>query len=216
MRFSIKQEMNKLRKRLAKNYRQIQMPYTRKKYIKKMMDVPEGLKHSVFGNSAKLDFPAKISLIAERDCQVSAQALVSVRVTVHRELRILDEKNYRLVMTAYPHHLARSHGLVGVAKAERISSGMGKGSFGFPEMRLAQIKKGHSLLEIAVEDNPISYGVALRILSVATHKLPLKWIVKLEGISQSTKDAKVSLPKRTKEKKISSGQQVADLKRELS
>lgn len=202
-------------KRPAHSYRQLQQPYTRTEYIRRMQNVPEGMKHSSFGNTAKFDFPAKISLIALRDGQISARALVSVRIALHRELRILDEQNYRLQMMAYPFHQTRSHGLVGVAKAERIFGGMGGGSFGFPEMRMAQIHKGHALLEIIMNDDPVSYGVTMRGLHTAICKLPLKWQVKTEGFSAKSLQANVNLPKRIKEKKEKSGQQVADLQREL-
>jgi ribosomal protein L16/L10AE len=203
-------------KRPSHSYRQLKMPYTRKEFIKRMQDVPEGLKHSSFGNTAKLDFPAKISLVALLDGQVSARALASIRVGLHRELRVLNEKNYRLQLMAYPFHQSRSHGLVGVAKAERISSGMGKRSFGTPEMRMAQIHKGHALLEIRLENNPVAYGIAMKGLHMVLCKLPLKWQIKAEGFSADTMNARVNLPKRVKEKKEKTGgQQVADLQREL-
>jgi ribosomal protein L16/L10AE len=193
------------------------MPYTRKEFIKRMQDIPEGLKHSSFGNTAKLDFPAKISLVALIDGQVSARALASIRVSLHRELRILNEKNYRLQLMAYPFHQSRSHGLVGVAKAERISSGMGKGSFGSPEMRMAQVHRGHALLEIRMEDDPVAYGVAMRGLRMVLCKLPLKWQIKTEGFSAATLNVRVNLPKRVKEKKSTTGgQQVAGLQRETA
>ena len=206
-----------LGKRPSHSYRVLKVPYTRKEFIRRMQDVPEGLKHSSFGNTAKLDFPAKISLIASVDGQVSARALVAVRVGLHRELRILNEKNYRLQLMAYPFHQSRSHGLVGVAKAERISSGMGKGSFGAPEMRMAQLHRGHALLEIRMEDDPVAYGVAMRGLHMVLCKLPLKWQIKPEGFSANTINVRVNLPKRVKEKKVATGgQQVAELQRETS
>jgi ribosomal protein L16/L10AE len=206
-----------LGKRPSHSYRVLKMPYTRKEFISRMQDVPEGLKHSSFGNTARLDFPAKISLVALVDGQVSARALAAVRVGLHRELRILNEKNYRLQLVAYPFHQARSHGLVGVAKAERISSGMGKGSFGAPEMRMARLHKGHALLEISMEDDAVSYGVAMRGLRMVSCKLPLKWQIKTEGFSPATLNVKVNLPKRVKEKKAATGgQQTADLQRETA
>lgn len=203
-------------KRKASNYRHLQVPYTRKEYIKKLMDIPEGFKHSCFGNTSKLDFPAKISLVALRDGQVSAKALVSVRVTIHREMRVIGEDKYRLQIVSYPHHQARSHGTVGVAKAERISEGM-KHSFGFPEMRLAQIKKGHSLIELGIDDDPIAYGIANKVLNRIMHKLPLRWEIRTEGLSNKTLLARVNLPKRVKEsKKATGGAQVAALQKELT
>jgi len=209
-------DVYRLGKRPSHSYRHLKRPYTRKEFIKRMQDVPEGLKHSSFGNTAKFDFPAKISLVALIDGQVSARALVAIRVGLHRELRILNEKNYRLQLMAYPFHQSRSHGLVGVAKAERISSGMGKGSFGAPEMRMAQIHKGHVLLQIRMDDNPVSYGVAIRGLHLALCKLPLKWRIEVDGFSAATLNARVNLPKRVKEKSATAGQQVAGLERETA
>jgi len=203
-------------KRPSKVYRKLQLPYTRKEYIGRMMDVPEGMKKSTFGNPSKLDFPAKLKLVSQKDGQISARALVSVRVALHRELRVIGEQNYRLNITSYPHHCARSHGLVGVAKAERISSGMGKGSYGFPEMRLAQIKKGHAVLEIAIENDAVAYGIAQKGLRLAMARLPpFNWQIVAEGISQDVKQAKVTLPKRAKEEKKTGGQLQAELQREL-
>jgi len=201
-------------KRPSKSYRKLQLAYTRTEYIKKLQSVPEGLKKSTFGNSSKLDFPAKVKLVALIDGQVSARALVSIRVAIHRELRVIGEKNYRLQLVAYPFHQSRSHGLVGVAKAERISSGMGKRSFGTPEMRMAQIKKGHSLFEIAVNDDAVALGIIRKALHIALCKLPLKWQIQLEGFSESTQRAHPVLPKRVKEK-TKGGQQTAELQREL-
>jgi ribosomal protein L16/L10AE len=206
----------KMGKRPSKSFREFKMANTRKEYVHRFMGLPEGLKKSVFGNH-KEQFPALIRLVPSKDVQVSARAIVSVRVSINRELRILGEDKFRLWMKAYPHHQARSHGLVGVAKAERIASGMGGGSYGFPEMRLAQIEKGHSLLEIAINDDPISFGIALKGLHIVVCKLPPSgWKTIIEGISESTKSAKVLLPKRVKEKKGTGGQQIGDLQRELT
>jgi ribosomal protein L16/L10AE len=118
---------------------------------------------------------------------------------------------------AYPFHQSRSHGLVGVAKAERISSGMGKCSFGTPEMRMAQMHRSHALLEIRMEDDPVAYGVAMRGMRMVLCKLPLKRQIKTEGFSAATLNVRVNLPKRVKEKKATTGgQQVAGLQRETA
>jgi ribosomal protein L16/L10AE len=92
---------------------------------------------------------------------------------------------------------------------------MGGGSFGFPEMRMAQIHKGHAILEIATEDDPVALGIIKRSLKSGLSKLPLKWQIEITGFSRETLNAKVNLAKRVKEKKGTSGQQVADLQREL-
>jgi ribosomal protein L16/L10AE len=131
-------------------------------------------------------------------------------------MKVIGEENYRLQMVSYPHHQARFHGM-GMAKGERLGSAdMGHGSFGFPEMRMAQIKKGHQLIEVAINDDAVAYGIAKKVLDRIICKLPLKWQIKTEGLSSATLLARVNLPKRIKEKKgKTGGQQVADLQREL-
>jgi len=94
---------------------------------------------------------------------------------------------------------------------------MGKCSFGSPEMRMARLHRGHALLEIRMEDDPVAYGVAMRGLHMVLCKLPLKWQIKPEGFSLATLNVRVNLPKRVKEKKATTGgQQVAELQRETS
>jgi len=202
-------------KRPSKCYREFKRPNTRYDYIGKSMGLPEGMKKVAFGNTKGV-FSAKAQIVAKKDVQVSARAIVSIRVSINRELRLLGE-NFRMDIKSYPHQLARSHGLVGVAKAERISSGMGKGSFGSPEMRLARVKKGHPLMEVVCNDDPIAFGIIKKAFHIAICKLPpIGWQEVYEGFSEATKSAKVSLPKRVKEKKGTGGQQVADLQKELS
>lgn len=202
-------------KRQSKNYRRFKRPNTRYDYIGKSMDVPEGFKKLAFGNTKGV-FLAKAQIVACKDVQVSARAIISIRIAITRELRLLGEKNFRMDIKSYPHQLARSHGLVGVAKAERISSGMGKGSFGTPEMRLARVKKEHPLMEVICNDDPIALGIIKRAFHTAICKLPpIGWKQVYEGFSEANKSAIVILPKRIKEKKGSGGKQVAELQREL-
>lgn len=207
--------MVKIGKRPPKCYRRFKRANTRYDLIGKSMEVPEGMRTSVFGNR-KGAFSTKAQIVASKNVQVSAKAIVSIRVAIHRELRVIGETNYRMEVKSYPHHLVRSHGLVGVAKAERIASGMGKGSFGFPEMRLARVRKGHPLIEVISNDDPIAFGIIKRAFHTAICKLPpIGWNMAFEGFSEKTKSAKVALPKRIKEKKGAGGQQVADLQKDL-
>jgi large subunit ribosomal protein L10e len=208
--------MNRMGKRPSKSYRHFKRPNTRTEYWGKSMDVPEGMRKVAFGNT-KATFPAKAQIFPSVNVQVSARAIVAVRVAIHRELSFLGEDKFRMVIMSYPHQLVRSHGLVGVAKAERISSGMGKCSWGFPEMRLARVRKNHPLFEVTCEDDPVAYGLIRRAFRTAMCKLPPSgWKERFEGFSAKTKSARVILPKRAKEKKASSGIQVEDLQKELS
>lgn len=196
--------------RPTKCYRDLKQPYTRREYIGSYPDIPQGLNKLVYGNTKKLDFQCKISLVALKSGQISARALDSIRATIHRELRVLGEDKYRFQIKAYPHHCVRMHGLVGVVKAERLAKGM-KQSFGKPIYRMAQIKSGEEILEIRTNDNPIAYGVCKKALSLALKKLPLKFRIAEEGFSKEVKSSNVPLPKRTKGK--AGGE--AEIKREV-
>jgi len=112
--------------RPTKCYRDLKgQAYTRKEYVRKgYPNVPEGLQKMTYGKTNRFDFPAKVCLVALCDGQVSDKALESVRVTVNKELRVLGETKYRLQMKAYPFHVNREHGMIGVVKAERFSKGM--------------------------------------------------------------------------------------------
>jgi len=186
--------------RPTKCYRGLQEPFTRTEYISKFPGIPDGLKTMTFGNTSKMDFPARVSLVALKEGQVSARAIDSVRATLHRELRVLGEENYRFSLVAYPHHAVRMHGLVGVAKAERLQKGM-KLSFGAPQYRMARVKKGHTLLEVAIKDDPIAYHVCKRGLELVKKKLPFSWEIQSQGISLQNIVARPLLPRRVKEKK---------------
>lgn len=167
-------------KRRASNYRALQLPYTRREYIKRYIDVPEGLKKIVFGNTKK-KFPLTVKLVSNKDGQVSAEALNSARMTISRDLKNIGEDKYCLRLTAYPHHVSRSHGLIGVAKAERIAKGM-KEAFGFPERRMAQIYVGKSIFEIDIEDNKEFLKILKQSLEKVSKKLPpFGWRIIIEG-----------------------------------
>jgi len=173
-------------------------PNTRRDFISRYPDLPEGLRKFSYGNTGKFDFPAKVSLVNLKDIQISAKCLESIRIAVNRELKLLGEENYRLQIKSIPHHVTRMHGLVGVAKAERMAKGM-RLSFGKSQKRFARIRKGKSLIEILINDEPVSYQVCKKALTMATKKLPSKWKITNEGVSHANVSAKVRLPKRTKE-----------------
>ena len=195
-------------KRPSKCYRKLDRPAnTRKEFIKRLPDLPEGLRKFTFGNKSKFDFPAKVNLVCLKDIQIGGKSLEAVRVTVNRELKILGEDNYRLQIKSIPFHIARSHGLIGVAKAERLAKGM-RLSFGRSMRRFARVKKGKVLIEVLINDDAISYGICKRALVRGTKKLPSKWQIKTEGISLANLQANPKLPKRIKTKKSSGGRTI--------
>lgn len=195
--------------RPSKCYRDPQLQYTGKKYIKRLPSVPEGLKKMEFGNK-KGSFNASIKFIALTSRQISANAINAVRISLNRNLQTLGEDKYSLKMISYPHHSVRMHGLVGVAKAERIAKGM-KQAFGNPTYRMAKVRKGQAFLEIHINDDPIAYGVVKKALIGIKSKLPYNWKIETQGISPSNLCAQVILPKAKKETKGG----LAEAKKEL-
>lgn len=188
-------------KRPSKCYReQKQQAYTRRKYMQRVPDVPEGLRKLTYGNKKKFDFPAIVKLVAQKDIQVSASSLEAVRIAVNRELKVLGEENYRFQIKSAPHHVVREHGLVGVAKAERFVKGM-RLSFGKCTRRMARVKKEKTIIEIRIPDEAVSYHVCLKALRLARMKLSGKWKVENEGVSKENILARPTLPKRVKETK---------------
>lgn len=187
----------------SKCYRNMDRPaYTRQEYVKNYPQLPEGLRKFSYGNTKKT-FPAKVSVVCLKDIQVSAKALESMRITITRDLKLLGEEKYLLKIKPIPFHVTRAHGLF-MAKAERYAKGM-RQSFGRKMDRFARIKKGKTLLEISIDDNAVAWAVCKRVLKRAVQKLPSKWQVKTEGISDKNLSATPSLPKRVKVAKQSSG-----------
>lgn len=186
----------------SKCYRKMDRPaYTNKKYIKRFPDLPEGLRHFTFGNTAEIDFEGRITLVALGNGQVCAKALESTRVAINKELKVLGETKYRLQIKAIPFHIVREHGLVGVAKAERFVKGM-RQSFGKSLFRTARVKKGKELIEILIPNDAISFHVSKMALQKAMKKLPHKWKIVIQGISNANIQANPILPKRVKKTKI--------------
>lgn len=187
-------------RRPSKCYRRLERAYTKKKYIKRYPRLPEGLERKfVFGNSSKFDFPARVQLVILRDGQIAERAILAIRILVNKELKLIEEGNYRLQVKSIPFHVIREHGLVGVAKAERMAKGMRLG-FGRPKGRFARMMKGKVLLEILIDDNEIAYGICKRALQQAIKKLPLKWKIETKGVSFKNLTANPRLPKRKKRK----------------
>jgi len=181
-----------------KCYRRItQQAYTRKEYISAMPLLPEGLNRFTFGNT-KEHFPAKMSLIAERDVQVSAQTLLTCRIHLNKELKRIGEESFKLQIKTIPYHIAREHGLVGIAKAERFAKGMRLG-FGKPIGRFARIHSGQTIFEIQIRDDAVACAVAREAYQIVTKKLPSKWKIIIEGISSANLIAKPNLPPKVRE-----------------
>jgi len=185
-------------KRPSKCYRKPDRPaFTRTKYIKGLPQRSEGLKKLCFGATDKFDFEGKVQIVATKGVQVSDKALNSIRITIVRDLKVLGERKFRFELKGVPHHIARMHGLIGVAKAERMVKGM-RASFGRSTYRMARMKKGKVLIEVLISNDAIAFHVAKTTLVKAMKKLPRGFELKHEGISFENVSAHPQLPKRIK------------------
>lgn len=107
-------------------YREINKPaYTRREYITgipgskiaqhKMGDVTK----------AEADYPVQISLSTEEECQLRHGALEASRLSANRHLiKELGEKNYKMILRKFPHHVIRENKQATGAGADRVSDGM--------------------------------------------------------------------------------------------
>lgn len=208
-------------KKPSKCFRRIKsQSYSRLEYISRVPDLVEGLAGKLVMGDTAIRYPAKLTLIAQKDGQLSDKSLLMLRILVNKDMKLLETKdangvkaNYRMEIKAHPHEIVRAHGLVGIAKAERLQKGMRLG-FGVPCGRFARVHKGGSVIEITTNDEPIALGLARRALEHGMRKLaPLSWTIQKEGYAVTTQNAQVMLPKRIKEKKSSGGR--AEVPREL-
>jgi len=174
--------------------------YTRREFIPKAKIIPLIRKFSI-GN-IKESFNTSLKLIALKDVQIGENALESIRVILTRDMSLIGEGNYSILIKPYPFHYVREHGLIGVGKAERIVKGM-RHSFGKPQQQLARVKKGQEVVIIKVIDDPIAIQLAKRTLEKITKKLPKDYRIVFEG-DQNKYIKQVILPQRVKRKKETS------------
>lgn len=182
--------------RPAKCYQNKKQAYTRKEYMRRYPELPEGLRKFTFGNTSKFDFAGRVSLVAQKNGVISAKSLEAIRIATNRELKVLGNK-YRLQIKTIPFHVVRQHGLIGVAKAERFVKGM-RQSFGKPTLRVARVKRGTAVVEVLIPDQAVAYHVCKKALNLAAKKLAIRCRLESDGISPKNIKATPRLPKRPK------------------
>jgi len=164
-------------KRPWRIFRNIERPYTRVSYSKKLNKIPGApvskLRMQVMGDKSRLprDWKYAGHLISLLNIQISDYSLEAVRVNLLKYLEN-EVKNFLFIIRKYPHHVVREHPIVyggtGVA-ADRISQGM-RLSFGRPKYRAAQIYRGDIILSIYF-DNENFTGIIKNLLRIARNKL---------------------------------------------
>jgi len=155
-------------------HREIERPYTRFSYSKRLNFIPgapepkvrmflQGIKQK---NLKEWKYVGH--LIALEHIQISDSSLEAARINLSKYLE-KDIKEFLLVIRGYPHHVVREHAIAYGAGADRISQGM-RLSFGKPVRRAVQLYPGKVLLSIYF-DNPNFFNKIKDYLRIAKNKL---------------------------------------------
>jgi large subunit ribosomal protein L10e len=140
---------------------------TRKEY---MGGIPNlRITQFVLGNR-KSDFPVKLSLIANEECQVRHNALEAARITANRTMdKKAGSSNYRLVVRSYPHVVLRENKQATGAGADRVSQGM-RAAYGKIVSVAAKLKRNQIVMTIETTEQNIDF--AKSALRKAGMKIP--------------------------------------------
>lgn len=147
-------------------HRNINMAYTRKEYINR---IPEGKEKQMkwsYGDINKT-YQHELRLISTNYHYISVNSLDAVRTSIAHNLGG-DENLFFMKIHPYPHQLLREHGLLGVAKAERLAKGM-KHSFGKPRSKVALVRPNQVLITLRVDNGLLKRGK--HTLETASKKL---------------------------------------------
>jgi len=148
-------------------HRHIGQAYTRMEYIKRH---PEGKEKSMkwtYGNQ-NTQFKYQLLLKSTNEHYLSVNSLDAVRISMNYILGRFGQENYYIRIHPYPHIFLREHGLLGVAKAERMAKGM-KQSFGKPSSRVALVHPNQVIITLRVNEQLLKSGQ--HALDVASKKL---------------------------------------------
>lgn len=127
-------------------YREISKPsYTRRDYV---TGIPGSkIAQHKMGDLHKdpEEYPVKISLVAEEECQLGNGSLEASRLSANRHLiKTLGEGNYKMILRKFPHQILRENKQATGAGADRVSDGM-RQAFGVPVGTAARIYPGERL-----------------------------------------------------------------------
>jgi len=162
----------------SRNYREVKgPPYTRKEYIKGSPQ-PKITKFTM-GDTAK-KFGYEASLIAQKQVQVSHNALEAARVAVNQVLAGKLGNDYLLQILPYPHTVLRENKMVFGAQADRFQDGMRK-PFGKPVGTAARVKVNQRVIIVRVNENGVE--AAKEALRRGEAKLPTPCRILIEKSS---------------------------------
>jgi len=153
-------------------HRHINIPYTRTEYIRRLPEGKEKQMKWQYGDpNAKFDHELLLRCLEEK--YVSINSLDAIRIAINYHLS-KSGKPFFFKIWPYPHQILREHGLLGVAKAERLAKGM-KLSFGKSSTRVAHVHQGQTLVSIRVNETDLNE--AKIALDIASKKISCKTLV---------------------------------------
>jgi large subunit ribosomal protein L10e len=155
-------------KRPAKTFRNYnsRRAYTRREY---MGGVPGSkIVHYDMGNP-NIQFPVKISLIADESCNIRDGALEAGRITANRLLvKQLGQQNFHMKLRVHPFQVIRENKQATGAGADRVSQGM-RQAFGKAVGVCASVTAGQKIFTISVHKD--GFLIAKDALRRCGHKL---------------------------------------------
>ena len=159
-------------------HRHINIANVRNEYVHRIPDGKEKQMKWTYGNINQV-FQHELKLISTNTHYISVNSLDAMRTTISHALGG-DDKFFYMRIYPYPHQLLREHGLLGVAKAERISKGM-KRSFGKTQSKVALVHPDQTIISLKV-DEPL-LKLARYALDIASKKLACASVVVESNVS---------------------------------
>ena len=168
--------------RKGRSYRKVKRAYTRKSKFKAksfIKAIPScKIARFKMGDLFK-KFNYEIELSPKETLQIRHNALESVRQVVNRHLEINLGSQYLFQIRVFPHHILREHKMLTGAGADRMSPGMSN-AFGKPVGIAAQLKRGQTILSIAVNKEHLE--IAKKAMSLAKPRLPGSYLINVKEL----------------------------------
>lgn len=141
-------------------------PFTKAKFFGK-----EGSKCKIprFIMGQTRPYTHEVTLLCLKEGNVPEQVLESLRVSVNYQMQKVPE-GYLMKLFPFPHNFVRKHGLLGVAKAERLMKGM-RHSYGkVSDDRVARVKPNQVILKLWCMEKDLE--LAKKSMHIADTKFP--------------------------------------------
>ena len=142
-------------------------PYTRKKYMRGSPP-PKITRFTMGDTSGRFEY--EVYLIAQKEAQISHNALEAARIAVNRVLEAKLGNNYCMRILPYPHHIIRENKMIFGAHADRLQDGM-RGAFGKPIGVAARVKNRQAIMTIEVTEAGLD--TSKRALKLGAAKFPM-------------------------------------------